>query len=126
RGSEEATAHSATLVVKLDGRELERRSLGWDNRKSISISAEASLKKGANTFALEIIPEHPPGEGENKLYADVGTVSLNGPLDRSYLDYPRNYHRIFLEGAPPLEAGARREYRRKLIRHFADRAFRRL
>ncbi|HWN93453.1 MAG TPA: DUF1592 domain-containing protein, partial [Methylomirabilota bacterium] len=125
KGSEEATVHAATMVLKLDGKELERRDLGWDNRKSISLSAEAPLNSGNHTLALEVIPKREPAEGENKLHADVARVSLQGPMDRSFLEYPREYYRVFVDGGAPAIAKARREYARKILRHFADHAFRR-
>jgi hypothetical protein len=125
KGSEEATVHAATLVLKLDGKELERRDLGWDNRKSISLSAEPSLSAGNHTLALEIIPKREPADGENKLHADVDKVSIEGPMDRSFLEYPRDYYRVFFDGAAPAGTKVRRDYARKILWHFADRAFRR-
>src|SRR4030095_12550250 len=53
KGSEEATIHAATMVLKVDGKELERRDLGWDNRKSITLTAEAPLNAGNHGLALE-------------------------------------------------------------------------
>jgi hypothetical protein len=125
RGSKEATVHSATLVLKVDGEEIERRDLGWDQRRNITVADETVLKKGSHTIGIEIIPGRPPGDGENKLHAVVSAVSLRGPLDRSFLERPKEYLRVFMDGAPGADPKARHEYTRKILRHFADRAFRR-
>src|ERR1051325_942364 len=125
QGSEAATVHAATMVLKIDGKELERRDLGWDNRRSISISDEAVLKNGSHTIALEVIPKREPTEGENKLHANVDAVKLYGPLDRRFLERPKEYFRVFMDGPPPTNGTARAQYTRKILRHFAERAFRR-
>jgi hypothetical protein len=125
QGSREATVHSATLVLKVDGKEIERRELGWDNRRNISVADQTVLTKGNHSIAIEVIPGRAPEEGENKLHAVVNAVSLHGPLDRSYLERPKEYFRVFMDGPAPTEGGARRAYTRKILRHFATRAFRR-
>ncbi|HMJ90090.1 MAG TPA: DUF1592 domain-containing protein, partial [Candidatus Acidoferrum sp.] len=125
QGSDVATVHSATAVLKVDGKEIERRDLGWDARKTISISEELVLTKGNHAISLEIIPKREPTEGENKLHANLDTLKLHGPLDRSFLERPKEYYRVFMDGPPPADPGLRREYARKILRHFATRAFRR-
>ena len=125
-GSEtEASVHSATAMLKVDGKEIEQRDLGWDHRKSISISDQALLAKGSHTISLETIQKREAGEGGNKLHANVDTLTLHGPLDRSFLEHPKEYFRVFFDGAAPVDAKARHEYARKILRHFAGRAFRR-
>jgi len=125
-GSREATVHSATLVLQVDGKEIERRGLGWDQRRNISVSDQAVLGKGAHTIGIEIIPGRPPAEGENKLHAVVNAVSLHGPLDRTFLERPKEYTRVFVDGPPPSDAKARRAYAEKILRRFATRAYRRV
>ena len=64
-------------------------------------------------------------KGENKLHADVDRVNIEGPTDRSFLEYPRDYYRVFFDGAAPAGAKTRRDYARKILKHFTERAFRR-
>ncbi len=124
-GSKDATVHAATAVLKLDGKEIERRDLGWDAAKTVTISDQATLTKGNHTIAIELIPKRAPAEGENKLHANLDTLKLNGPLDRSFLERPREYFKVFMDGQPPIAAAARAEYRKKILRYFTMRAFRR-
>ena len=124
-GSKEATVHAATAVLKVDGKEIERRDLGWDANKSVTISDKAPLTKGNHTFALEIIPKREPATGENRLHANIENVKLNGPLDGSYMERPKEYFRVFKDGPPPKDVTARREYAKKILRYYTVRAYRR-
>ncbi|HKQ40604.1 MAG TPA: DUF1592 domain-containing protein, partial [Verrucomicrobiae bacterium] len=125
QGSEEATIHSAELVVRVNDKEVERRHLSWDNRKSITISEDLTLKKGANAFAFEIVPKTMPVEGEGRLQAAVQEIALKGPTDGSYQEFPKEYYRVFLDGPPASGAKARKQYATKIIRHFVERGYRR-
>ncbi len=124
-GSKDATVHAATAVLKVDGKEIERRDLGWDAAKTVSISDQVVLTKGTHTIAIELIPKREPAEGENKLHANLDTLKLNGPLDRSFLERPKEYFKVFMDGPPPGAAAARTEYRKKILRYFTMRAYRR-
>jgi len=124
-GSKDATVHAATAVLKVDGKEIERRDLGWDAAKTVTISDQAVLTKGTHTIAIELIPKREPAEGENKLHANLDTLKLNGPLDRSFLERPKEYFKVFMDGQPPIAAAPRAEYRKKILRYFTMRAFRR-
>ena len=125
-GSKDATVHSSTIVLKVDGKEIERRGLGWDQRRNISVSDEATLSKGQHTLGIEIIPNRQPAEGENRLHAVVTAVSLRGPLDRTFMERPKEYTKVFIDGPPPTESKARRAYAEKILRRFATRAYRRV
>lgn len=124
-GSDEATVHSANLALRVNGKELGKRNLGWDYRKSIALEASTELKKGTATLALNLSEHQKPLAGENQLGLAVNSVKLQGPLDGSVLEYPKEYYRIFPDGPAPSDANARREYARKILRQLADRAFRR-
>jgi mono/diheme cytochrome c family protein len=124
-GSKDATVHAATAVLKVDGKEIERRDLGWDAAKTVSISDQAVLTKGSHTIAIELIPKREPAEGENRLHANLDTLKLHGPTDRSYMERPKEYFKVFLDGQPPAAAAARRAYAQKILRYFTMRAFRR-
>lgn len=125
QGSEEATIHSAELVVRVNGKEIERRHLSWDNQKSITITEEVALKKGNNLLGFEVVPQTAPLEGEGHLHAAIQEITLKGPTDGSYREFPKNYYRVFLDGPPPAAAPARREYATKILRHFLERGYRR-
>ena len=125
QGSEEATIHSAEFVVRVNGKEVERRHLSWDNQKSITITEDVTLKKGPNVFAFEIVPKTAPLEGEGRLQAAVEEIILKGPTDESYREFPKDYYRVFLDGPPPSGARARKQYAAKVIHHFLERGYRR-
>lgn len=124
-GSDEATSNTCNLVLKIDGKPLGEKDLGWDSNDPIVLRGETKFAKGEHTVALQLVPEDPPEKGEKKLTLNVKRVVLRGPLDGSYREYPPQYRKIFLDGPPPADATARQAYLRKILNHFAERAFRR-
>jgi hypothetical protein len=125
RGSEEATIHSADFVVTVNGTELERRHLSWDNQKSITITENVTLKRGSHPLGFEIVPRTAPLEDEGQLHANVQEIALKGPADGSYREFPKDYYRVFMDGPPSSSARARRQYATKILGHFLERAYRR-
>jgi Protein of unknown function (DUF1592)/Protein of unknown function (DUF1588)/Protein of unknown function (DUF1587)/Protein of unknown function (DUF1585)/Protein of unknown function (DUF1595)/Planctomycete cytochrome C len=124
-GSAEATTHTATLILRVNGAEAAKRHLSWDNSKSLTLTADATLKAGKNTLALEIVPGAAPPEGEEMLSLSANTITLSGPAGAGFMEYPSQYKRVFLDGPPPKDDAARDVYAKKILRHFTDRAFRR-
>ncbi|HSH95323.1 MAG TPA: DUF1592 domain-containing protein, partial [Roseimicrobium sp.] len=124
-GSDEATVHSANLKLKANGKEVEQRNLGWDNRKSIQLQGTLKATKGTVRLSLDISEHQKPAEGENSLGLVINTVKIEGPLDGSFREYPKDYYLVFMDGTPPTEAAARIAYMQKVVRNLADRAFRR-
>ncbi len=125
QGSSEATSHSAKLRILVNGKDIGGDSLGWDNRKSITISTKAALGEGENVITLSMQEESPPLTDEKPLTLVVDKVKLQGPLDGSYKVYPKDYYRIFFKGGAPKEATAQQQYAKDILRRIADRAFRR-
>lgn len=124
-GSAEATSHGARLSLRVNGKEVETESLGWDNRSSIKFTAKAPLREGENVFTLVTQETAPPLEGEKPLNLVIHRVSLQGPLDGRVKVYPRDYYRVFFKGGPPAAPAEREAYAREVLRRLADRAFRR-
>jgi len=125
QGSSDATSNTAKVALVLDGKPVETMDVGWDYRKTIKLTAEVELKKGDNGLAIDLVPANPPLEGEKPLSLNVANVSLQGPLDGSHLEYPKQYFRVFSDGPPPANGPERSAYARKILRQLADRAYRR-
>ncbi|MCP5558523.1 MAG: DUF1592 domain-containing protein [Verrucomicrobiaceae bacterium] len=125
QGSSEATSHSANLRVLVNGKDIGGDSLGWDNRKSITITAKGALGEGENILTLALQEDSPPQPDEKPLSLVISKVKIQGPLDGSYKVYPKDYYRIFFKGGAPKEPVARQAYTKDILRRIADRAFRR-
>ncbi len=126
RGSDEATSHTATLKIGVDGETLAERKLGWDNSDRITLKTTAKLKKGSEQILwLSTETGEPPREGENKLAIDVEAIRIRGPLDGSKKDYPWHVRHLFSKGPPPADENERDPYRRAILRQVATQAFRR-
>jgi len=124
-GSSEATTHSAKVALGVAGRSIDTENLGWDYRKDLKLVGEADFVQGDNPLSIEMIPGPPPPPEENPLTLSVRKVRLQGPLDGSQLEYPKEYYRVFVDGPPPKDPAARIAYARKILRRLAERAFRR-
>ncbi|NNC89060.1 MAG: DUF1592 domain-containing protein [Akkermansiaceae bacterium] len=124
-GSMEATENTGTMVMLVDGRELDRAELGWDYRKQITLKKEVRLEKGKHRFEIRMIPGNPPEEGEGLLGLKVAGYKVRGPLDAGAWMYPETYTRILFRGPPPEDAAQRESYAREILRRFAGRAYRR-
>jgi hypothetical protein len=124
-GSENATTETARLMLWANTNQLQEQFIGWDNRQSITIVAEAEFERGPLLLGLQLAPANPPLAGENNLSLCVNHVRLEGPLDGGQLEYPPAARRFFPDGAPPSDAVQREAYAAKILRPLADRGFRR-
>ncbi len=124
-GADGATAERAALIVKVDDVEVARRDLAWNSDDNLTLVFESPLSQGKRRLSLQMQPQTPPGEGEKPLSFRLRKLELEGPLDRSYVEYPENYKRVFRDGPPPADPEARAAYARQTLRRLTDRAFRR-
>lgn len=124
-GSDEATANTANVTVAIDGQSLKSREIGWDNAGTVTLSGTVKLASGKRVLSIELQPLDPPGKDEDRLYLNVRNVEVQGPLDGPVREYPSQFRRVFFSGPPPADPAARRVYAAKILRHFAERAFRR-
>ncbi|MDG2125326.1 MAG: DUF1592 domain-containing protein [Verrucomicrobiales bacterium] len=126
-GSAEASDHAADLILRLDGEEIARHPLGWDNSETIGFTTTAHIPDGNPSLSLEVIPKRPPAENQKPLHLKVRKLEFHGPTDGSHLIYPDDYTKFFTDGPPPPAAdkAGRDAYARKLLTGLASRAFRR-
>ena len=125
RGSVAATDQSARLELWINGEKIAERTAGWDQRDTIKIGGQADLMKGSNTIEIRMSPKNPPGEGEGEQSVVLKQVTIRGPLNGSYKEYPKGYSMIMVDGPAPEEMRERELYARKIMRSFVSRAFRR-
>ena len=125
RGSVAATDQSAQLELWVNGKKISDRTVGWDQRDKITMGGQADLVKGSNTIEVRLSPKNPPGDGQGKQSAVLKKVTIKGPLDGSYKEYPKGYSMIMVDGPAPEEMRQRELYARKIMRSFVSRAFRR-
>lgn len=126
QGATEATTAEAFLEISADGKALGEATLGWDQRRSIDLSASTELGKGDREIKLTLKPARPPADGEEHLYLSLQRLILQGPLGGSRTEFSKGHRMIFVDGpAPEKDRGAATAYARKIMRSFVSRAFRR-
>lgn len=125
RGSDQATDQSATITMFVNGKKVAERIIGWDQRDKITLGGQADMRKGENIVEVNIVPRTPPGEDQGEQSAVLKLVTMKGPLDGSFKEYPKGYSMIMVDGEAPEDMKAREQYARKIMRSFVSRAFRR-
>lgn len=125
QGATEATTAAATLEISTGGTKLTETKLGWDQRRSIDLTATAKLQTGEQEIIIKLKPGLAPSEGEEALYLSIQRLILQGPLDGSQREYSKGHRMIFVDGPAKEDPAAARAYARKIMRSFVSRAFRR-
>lgn len=124
QGASEATTDEAQLDVSVGGKKVGGVSLGWDQRRVIELTGEATLKAGRQSFEIHLAPTRQPQSGEDELFLTVNRVSVQGPLGGEQREYAKGYRMIFVDGPAPENTAGKERYARKIIRSFVSRAFR--
>ncbi len=125
RGSDQATDQSAQVELWVNGKKVSERLAGWDQSEKIVLAGQADMIKGDNVVEVRISPRAAPGEGQGEQSAVLKQITLKGPLDGSYKEFPKGYRMIMVDGEAPKEMRERELYARKIMRSFVSRAFRR-
>lgn len=125
QGATEATTAAATLQISNNSAKLAEAKLGWDQRRSIDLTATTSLIKGDQEISIRLQAGRPPAENEEALFLSVQRLILLGPLDGSQREYSKGHRMIFVDGPAPDDPAAAKTYARKIMRSFVSRAFRR-
>jgi hypothetical protein len=125
QGATEATTAAAALEISTGGKKLTETKLGWDQRRSIDLTATAKLQPGDQQITVKLKPGLAPAEGEEALYLSIQRLILQGPLDGKQREYSKGHRMIFVDGPAPEDPAAAKAYARKIMRSFVSRAFRR-
>jgi hypothetical protein len=125
RGAQSATEQTVHVEFLVNGKKVAEKTIGWDQEETIRLSGKADLNKGGNKVEIRLLPRNTPDEGQEEQYINLQRVTLNGPQDGSFKEYPKGYQAIMVDGPAPKELRDRELYARKIMRSFVSRAFRR-
>jgi len=112
------------LVFKVDGKELHRHEYMREGGKAFHYEFDQSWKPGAHELVLDIEPLTPDQKQVRSLTLRIDSVTVRGPLDQKHYVRPKNYEKFFPTD-PPKGAPARRQYARRLLVPFVEKAYRR-
>lgn len=124
-GAMEATTEEAALEISAQGTPVGKATLGWDQRKVISLSGKVRLTKGKQSIDIQSSPGIRPTEGEENLFLKIHRASVRGPMGVDHRYRSKGYKKIFMDGPPPDSESGKDRYARKILRAFVSRAFRR-
>jgi hypothetical protein len=125
RGSDQATDQSAQIELWVNGKKISERLAGWDQSEKITLAGQADMKKGDNAIEVRVSPREGSGEGQGEQSVVLKQVTIKGPLDGSFKEYPKGYEMMMVDGAAPDDLRERELYARKIMKSFVSRAFRR-
>ena len=125
QGATEATTAAATLEISTVEKKLTETKLGWDQRRSIDLTATAKFQTGDQQITVKVNPGLQPADNEELLYLSIHRLTLQGPLNGSQREYSKGHRMIFVDGPAPEDPTAAKTYARKIMRSFVSRAFRR-
>ncbi len=123
-GATEATTDEAQMRVSAAGMKVGEATLSWDQRRVIGLKGKATLKKGRQTFEIEVSPKGRPLAGEEELFLKIQRVIVQGPVGGAQEEFAKGYRMIFVDGPAPEGTQAAELYARKIMRSFVSRAFR--
>jgi len=125
RGAKQATDQTAKVELFARGKKISERIVGWDQTETLILSGKITAKKGAMKVKVKLTPKVPPGENEEEQFLHLQKLKIAGPLDGSYVEYPKGYRMIMVDGPAPGDLRERELYARKIMKSFVSRAFRR-
>jgi Protein of unknown function (DUF1592)/Protein of unknown function (DUF1588)/Protein of unknown function (DUF1585)/Protein of unknown function (DUF1587)/Protein of unknown function (DUF1595)/Planctomycete cytochrome C len=115
--------------IKSDGKELGVNEYFYADFAYFTREFTVHLEKGTHTLSFQLEPLESISKKvagtRGKTDFKIGTVKIEGPLDRSGWMHPTNYSRFFPRAVTPADAAGRRAYAREILSPFASKAFRR-
>jgi len=125
RGAKLATDQTAHLELWVDEKKIAEREVGWDQNATLKLNGKMILEKKPTKVEVKIFPRKPPGENQEEQSIYLQEFKIKGPLDESYVEYPKGYRMIMVDGPAPHDFEKREDYARRIMRSFVSRAFRR-
>ena len=133
RGSFAYDPGRADFTWSVDGKQVARQELKWQDSLRLSPSIEVKWQPGNYPVRLTLEPlvgkdQKPaenPGDGPPNVDLRLDGVTLIGPLEREYAAHPKNYDRFYTREDVPQDPEERVGYAEEILRRFASRAFRR-
>jgi hypothetical protein len=125
RGAFEFDPGKCRVIFKVDGQEMLNREFAWEDNKTFPpFVFDEKWQPGAHSMSFELQPLTPVEQKVNSLVMRIDSVTIQGPMEDTYLIRPKNYDRFFA-GDAPADAAGRRQFARETLRAFALKAFRR-
>ncbi|MFO0907435.1 MAG: DUF1592 domain-containing protein [Isosphaeraceae bacterium] len=112
------------VVFQVDGREVLREEYAWQDGKTYSYEREVDWEPGEHTLTFTTEPLTPREKKASSIFLRIVSVKVEGPLDPSQWERPKNFDRFFSADDPKTREG-RDRYARETLRRFAGKAFRR-
>jgi Protein of unknown function (DUF1588)/Protein of unknown function (DUF1587)/Protein of unknown function (DUF1592)/Protein of unknown function (DUF1585)/Protein of unknown function (DUF1595)/Planctomycete cytochrome C len=133
RGSFAFDPGRANFTWFVDGKQVSRQELKWQDSLAVNPSVEVKWAEGSYPVRLTLEPllgkdrkpAEKPGDGPPNVDLRLEGVNLIGPLEPEFSTHPENYDRFFTREDVPQDPAERVKYAGEILRGFTTRAFRR-
>jgi mono/diheme cytochrome c family protein len=112
------------LVFKAGDRELLSEEFGWQDGKTHRYEFTEKWQAGEQPLTFELQPLVPIEKKKTAVDMRIGSVVVEGPLEREHWARPKNFDRFFFKDDPGT-GQERKEYARAVLDRFARKAYRR-
>jgi hypothetical protein len=113
------------VICDFNGSPLFRETHEWRDDLDIRHELTEHFEAGEYPLSIELKPLVSADQKHEYLDYRIDGVRIEGPLDEEAWVLPANYARFFPDGPAPPSGPERDAYARKVLGHFATRAFRR-
>lgn len=112
---------SGTVELWAGERKIAAQKSGAAKNDSETLKGKVPLNDANCDFEARVTGETP----DEKATVVLEQLSLKGPLDGSYREFPKGYRMIMGDGPAPEAMNERKAHAQKIMRNFVSRAFRR-
>jgi hypothetical protein len=113
------------VTFTVDGEPLHQTEYGWADKESRRFEVDAQMPKGKHELAFKLEPLVDEKEKLNAMDYRISAVLIRGPVETHHQVENKNYRRFFPDGPAPEHPQQRDAYTRKVLKAFAERAYRR-
>jgi hypothetical protein len=112
------------LVMKAGDRELLRDEFKWEDGRRHRFEFTETWEAGEHPVTFQLEPLTPPEKKKTFVDMSIGSVLVEGPLEREHWVRPPSFE-LFFTRDDPGPGPERRVYARDVLRRFATKAYRR-
>lgn len=115
----------AIIEILVDGNPIGKTELIHSPESTRKLEFEATLDSGEHRLEIALSPNYDVDRIDSEMKVEIDSVIVEGPLHESYLTLKPEYKRYFPEGPAPESSVAQAAYARRILEHFAQKAYRR-
>jgi len=115
----------AIIGIRVDGNAIGSSELIHSPESTRKLEFETPLDPGKHILEITLNPNYDVDRIDSEMKVEIDSAIIEGPLHESYLTLRPEYAQYFPEGPAPESGGAREAYAKRILKRFAQKAYRR-